>query len=164
MINRVPRIMGAYLAASVAAGFVLALELVLAVFVDPLLQGRWPPNAAVPPSPAHLVLLMGAWSSFLIFILAFVPAVAAIALAEARRLRSAAFYACAGVIAAMLAWGALVRLDRSALAAPGQALRLAREQAFLLLAIAAAGLIGGLVYWGIAGRSAGAWVRSREQP
>jgi hypothetical protein len=154
MSNRLPRIMGAYLAASAAAGFVLALEMLLAVLVEPLLQGRPPPSPALPPNPVQLMLLMGAWSTFVVFVLAFVPAVVAIAVAEARRLRSALFYACSGAIAAMLAWGVLVRLDRLA---PGQALSLAREQAFLVLAISAAGLIGGLVYWGIAGRSAGDW-------
>jgi hypothetical protein len=42
-------------------------------------------------------------------------------------------------------------------------LRLARGQAFVLLAIAAAGLIGGLVYWRIADKSAGDWQIPRGQ-
>ena len=42
MIGRLPRVVVAYLAACVAAGFTVALELVLWALIEPLLQGRPP--------------------------------------------------------------------------------------------------------------------------
>jgi hypothetical protein len=82
---------------------------------------------------------------------AALPALALIVFAEAARMRSVLFYGVAGAVVGLAAYfGSDIssRLDNTTDVVPvGHALQLA----------AAAGIIGGLVYWLIAGRKAGAW-------
>jgi hypothetical protein len=82
---------------------------------------------------------------------AFLPALLAIAVAEALRLRSFLYYAACGAVISLLGYygsDVSARLEDTTDIEPvGHALQLA----------AAAGIIGGLVYWLIAGRSAGRW-------
>jgi hypothetical protein len=85
---------------------------------------------------------------------AFVPAMLLIVLAEIARMRSFLYYAVAGAVVGLASYfGSDVefRLENTTDVAPvGHPLQLA----------AAAGIIGGLTYWLIAGRNAG---RSRER-
>ena len=73
------------------------------------------------------------------------PAALVIALAEGYRLRSALFYACIGLAAALL-FGSSSRGELGSLAPD-------RETEML----AASGIAAGLAYWLLAGRRAGAW-------
>ena len=82
---------------------------------------------------------------------AALPALVLIVFAEAARMRSLLFYGVAGAVVGLAAYfGSDIssRLENTTDVVPvGHALQLA----------AAAGIIGGLVYWLIAGRKAGAW-------
>ena len=80
---------------------------------------------------------------------AMLPAMLLIALAEGFRLRSVVFYALAGAALALLS-------------AYGWDLRFLRESGDDLSGrgaeiMAAAGIVGGFVYWAVAGRNAGTW-------
>jgi hypothetical protein len=88
-------------------------------------------------------------AAIIIFSVGFLPACLVIALAEGLALRSAVIY---GVIGAALALAMAYGLDFAGYpAAPDGDLARNRE------VFAAAGIAGGLVYWMIAGRRAGAW-------
>jgi hypothetical protein len=74
------------------------------------------------------------------------PGMIVLAIAEGFRLRSIVFYAAAGAAAAMLiAPGSSAPIHARDL--------LGREQEL----IAASGIVAGLIYWALAGRTAGAW-------
>jgi hypothetical protein len=80
-----------------------------------------------------------------------VPAMLLIAVAEAYRLRSVLFYACAGGAAGLLCYY-------------GSSLGLGAPETFLDHegeVIAASGIAAGIVYWVFAGRNAGAWREPR---
>ena len=88
-------------------------------------------------------------AAIIIFSVGFLPACLAIALAEGLALRSAVIY---GVIGAALALAMAYGLDFAGYpTSPDGDLARNRE------VFAAAGIAGGLVYWLIAGRRAGAW-------
>jgi hypothetical protein len=159
-MRRLPRIAGAYLAASIAAGFTLALSALVLPYVGMALEGRT--QLDIPPLTSLLFawLVLGGWVSAFVAVLAFVPAVIVIVVAEVARLRSAALYGIVAAIAAIACWAAVIR-ENGPLPMPGLALSLAPERALvtgaLVLVAGLGGLIGGLVYWRIAGRSAGDW-------
>jgi H+/Cl- antiporter ClcA len=85
---------------------------------------------------------------------AFLPALVLIIFSEAMRLRNFLYYGVAGAVVGLASYfGSDVssRLENTTDVPPvGHTLQLA----------AAAGIIGGIVYWLIAGRKAGAWRRS----
>ena len=88
-------------------------------------------------------------AAIIIFSVGFLPAFLVIALAEGLALRSAIIY---GVIGAALALAMAYGLDFAGYpTSPDGDLARNRE------VFAAAGIAGGLVYWLIAGRRAGAW-------
>jgi hypothetical protein len=88
-------------------------------------------------------------AAIIIFSVGFLPAFLVIALAEGLALRSAVIY---GVIGAALALAMAYGLDFAGYpTSAGGDLARNRE------VFAAAGIAGGLVYWLIAGRRAGAW-------
>jgi hypothetical protein len=134
--------------ASLAAGYTLPLAFFLP---DVLLRGDWRNLGGY--------LLIGFLLFTLIVLLAGLPAVYVISLAEARRWRSAAFYAAAGAGVAIVPAGVFLLLT-GALSAPGAAWALVTGA----LMLGTAGLIGGLVYWSIAGRSAGDGHRAPPGP
>ncbi len=82
---------------------------------------------------------------------AFIPAVILIAIAETFDIRSIFYYAIGGGLIAALAWFSSdisLRLENTTDISPvGYGLQL----------VAAAGIIGGFVYWLLAGRKAGLW-------
>jgi H+/Cl- antiporter ClcA len=88
---------------------------------------------------------------------AFVPAVLLIVVAEVARLRSLLYYAAAGAVVGLTSYygsNVEVRLENTTDVAPVlHPLQLA----------AAAGIVGGLAYWLLAGRTAGRW-RKTLQP
>jgi hypothetical protein len=92
---------------------------------------------------------------------AFFPALVVLAIAEYFRLRDWLSYAIAGGVAALGAYGILWQGAATfqdvdmAVSGDGQ-LPLAAEPAALAWGVAA-GIAGGLVYWLVAGRSAGRW-------
>jgi hypothetical protein len=134
-----------YMLACIAAALVLTL-------------GSLAPNwndAMAPLGPqAGAAETFALWSitgvaSIIIFSVGFLPAMLAIALTEGLALRSAVVY---GVIGAGLSLAMAYGLDFAGYIATVEG-DLARNREVF----AAAGIAGGLVYWAIAGRRAGAW-------
>ncbi len=82
---------------------------------------------------------------------AFVPAVVLVAIAETFDIRSIFYYAIGGGLIAALAWYSTdmsVQLENTTDLSPVP---------YGLQLVAAAGIIGGFVYWLLAGRKAGLW-------
>lgn len=171
MVARLPTVIRAYLAACVAGGFAATLLMVSPAIVLGLLQGR---SFSTRVHPVAALVSGAAVVSLLAAIFALLPTAVLIALAEARRQRSAAFYGIAGTVAAILAWGTmhacgLIMVAWSPTTAPHRpalldtARRLLTgEQVIFLLIACVGGLVGGLVYWRIAGRTAGLWRVEQE--
>jgi hypothetical protein len=88
-------------------------------------------------------------AAIIIFSVGFLPAMLAIAITEGLALRSAVVY---GVIGAALALAMAYGLDFAGYIATAGGDLARNSEVF-----AAAGIAGGLVYWLIAGRRAGAW-------
>jgi hypothetical protein len=151
--ERWPRIAVGFTLASLAAGYTLALP------VAPVTLSRGD------LSGLGLYLLAGFLAFVLVGLLAALPAVYLISLAEARRWRSAVYYAVAGAGAALPWVGLLTLLISVTRRYPGAAAPRAAwgmwEVATTLLVLSLPGLVGGLVYWWIAGRTAGAATTSQ---
>jgi hypothetical protein len=134
-----------YLLACIAAALVLTLG---------SLAPNWNEVMAPLGPQAGAAESIALWSvtglaALIIFSVGFLPAMLAITLAEGLALRSAVVY---GVVGAALALAMAYGLDFAGYIATPQS-DLARNREVF----AAAGIAGGLVYWLIAGRRAGAW-------
>jgi hypothetical protein len=140
--------LSAYLAASIAAGFAMVLEVLLIEFAQALLQGRWQAAGSMAMALLIVPLMLGGWFGFFVMIVAFVPALGFIAVAEAARVRAAWFYGSAGIVTAIVGSGWWLGPGRA-----GPAAAVPMEWGI----VGAAGMIAGLTYWAIAGRTAGAW-------
>ena len=140
------RIVLGYLAACLASGYASGLLLGLPDLVYALSHGEWSVAADYAKGlvPEYLGRV-GTSSSRQIAVLALAPAAVVIAVAEARRLRSATFYGFVGALSANLVVAYLAE-SFTVLVRPAG------------LLVTAAGLIFGLVYWAIAGRTAGDWL------
>jgi len=138
LIARIFVVLFAFLAASIVAGLVLTLGLLPPEF-----------DELTPMPGAHAGFgLAVAFSAVLISGYALIPAMLFIAIAEGFRLRSFLFYAGFGAaVALLMAYGSNVSIDGSAYPFVGH-----EQEVF-----AAAGIAGGLVYWALGGRKAGAW-------
>jgi hypothetical protein len=159
MMARLQKIGAAYLAAGLASGYTLALGLLL------LFWGLLLVHIPGPMMLFMVLLLAGGQASALAMIFAFVPALVAISVAEAMHLRSATYYCGTGTITAIVGWGLIVR-EGGLFPMPGFELSLIPGrwpvEGPLILIAGGAGLIGGLVYWRIAGRTTGN--RSHNDP
>jgi hypothetical protein len=135
LVARILVVIFAFVLACVAAAAVMTFALVLPGWTE------YPDRQGI----AVLVALSAAFFS----IYAMLPAMLMIAVAEGFRLRSVLFYALAGAALALcLAYGWDLRLLRGPdddLGARGPEI------------MAAVGIVGGFVYWALAGRNAGAW-------
>lgn len=141
-IGRLFVIFFAFLIACLAAGMTIALGLLAGQWellqTDPVAQGAFWVTSAIGTSFAGAA--------------GFVPLLVVVILAEAFRLRSAIFYAIAGVGIALIAyygWGFGNPYEESI----DQAGPVARG----IELVVAAGVVFGLAYWLVAGRKAGAW-------
>jgi hypothetical protein len=128
--------------------FLLACVAGAAVFMLALLLPEWVELFDRPIDQQYVALAIGLAAAF-VSLYAMLPAMLVIALAEGFRLRSVLFYALAGAVLALCsAYGWDLRLLRSAdddLGGRGAEI------------MAAVGIVGGFVYWALAGRNAGAW-------
>ena len=144
LLGRIIVICFAFIVASTVAGIALAIGIIS------------PDWAGADSDPFERI----SFFAFAFFATSFVgaaatlPALVLIVLAEAARMRSLLYYGVAGAVVGLAAYfGSDIssRLENTTDVVPvGHALQLA----------AAAGIIGGLVYWLIAGRRAGAWCAS----
>jgi hypothetical protein len=133
----------AFIAAVVAAGLVLTVG---------ILSPDWA-SADSDPFERVSFFVFAFFATSFVGAAATLPALVLIVLAEIARMRSFLYYGVAGAVVGLSAYfgsNISARLDNTTDMAPvGHTLQLA----------AAAGIIGGLVYWLIAGRKAGAWRR-----
>jgi hypothetical protein len=138
-----------FVLACLASGYALPLIFFLAAGV--------PPKLVLPGLGAFL--LAGLLLSCAIVLVAGIPAVHFIDIAEARGLRSPVLYGAAGALIAMVPMAVLVLLAGGGRSNP-------HGLGWLLMPTLISGvdgLIGGLVYWLVAGRSAGT-SRAPEAP
>ena len=141
LIGRIFVIFFALIAAIMVAGIVLSIGLV---------APEWP---WLDSDPMERVMFFAVsfFATSYVGATAFVPALLLILLAEIARLRSILYYGVAGAIVGLASYFGSdieLRLENTTDVAPaGNPLQLA----------AAAGIIGGLAYWLIAGRNAGRW-------
>ena len=142
-IDRPVVILGGYIGACIAAGLALAL----AYAVSPGLR-----NPGGVDQLGLLYALTGVASMF-IGMFALLPALPFLIYTERRSVRSPVFYAVAGVLVAVLSFIAYVTLfGRGPNAVSVK--EIVRDSAAIVL-FAPAGLVAGLTYWLISGRSAG---------
>ena len=152
MPRRLLTIVGAYIAASVVAGVVLAAGI--------LSQ----PGGQVGPIDLDFLQITAFFLAFvsgLVAVLALPPAIAVSWYAESRGKRSALFYGSAGALVSLVALGVFAALlawnntsgepSTSTGGAAGVAAAIAVVAGFFVVA----GVAGGLTYWAIAGRTAG---------
>ena len=145
MFGRIIVILFALLLAIVAAGITLAIGIVA------------PDWAGVDADPIERLsfFIVSFFATSFVGTVAFLPALLAIVIGEATRLRNFLYYGVGGAVVGLASYygtNISVRLENTTDVAPvTNALQLA----------AAAGIIGGLVYWLIAGRNAGRWREPR---
>jgi hypothetical protein len=145
LLGRIVVIVLALVVAIMAAGVTLAIAIVA------------PDWAGVDADPFERLtfFIVSFFATSFVGAVAFLPALVVIVLAEAARLRNFLYYGVGGALVGLASYygsDISLRLENTTDVAPvGNALQLA----------AAAGIIGGLVYWLIAGRNAGRWRESR---
>ena len=145
VFGRIIVIFFALIAAIVAAGVALAIGVVA------------PDWAGVDSDPFERIsfFIVSFFATSFVGAVAFLPALVVFVIAEAVRLRNFLYYGVGGALVGLASYygsDISVRLENTTDVAPvGNALQLA----------AAAGIIGGLVYWVIAGRNAGRWREPR---
>jgi H+/Cl- antiporter ClcA len=147
MFGRIIVIAFALIVASMIAGIALAVGIV---------APEWPWFDSDPVERVKFFMVSFFATSF-IGATAFVPAVLLVVVAEVMRLRSLLYYAAAGAVVGLASYfgsNVELRLENTTDVAPAfHPLQLA----------AAAGIVGGLAYWLLAGRNAGRW-REPAQP
>jgi hypothetical protein len=146
LFGRIIVIFFALVVAFMIAGITLAIGIVLP---------EWP---AMDSDPVERVFFFFAafFATSLVGAVAILPALIVIVFAEVARMRSFIYYGVGGALVGLASYfgsDISVRLENTTDVAPvSNALQLA----------AAAGIIGGLAYWLIAGRNAGRWREPRS--
>jgi hypothetical protein len=147
LFGRILVIIFGLLIAVIVAGITLALGIVL------------PEWAAMDSDPIERVIFffVAFFATGLVIVYALLPAALVIGILEALRMRSFIYYGVGGALVALASYygsDISVQLENTTDVPPvANALQLA----------AAAGILGGLAYWLIAGRNAGRW-RERRLP
>jgi phosphotransferase system glucose/maltose/N-acetylglucosamine-specific IIC component len=145
LFGRIIGIFFALIVAIVAAGIVLAIGIVA------------PDWAGVDSDPFERVsfFIVSFFATSFVGAVAMLPALVVIIISEAARLRNFLYYGVGGALVGLASYygsDISVRLENTTDVAPvGNTLQLA----------AAAGIVGGVVYWLIAGRNAGRWREPR---
>jgi hypothetical protein len=140
LIGRLFVIAFGFLFASVAAGLVV---------VGMLLFPELSEIADGPIDPDALNIVMG-FGFIFVSGFALLPALVVVLITEAFSIRSALAYAIGGALVGVACYLGLVPFDPSTLHFDG----IVRRH---LEIMTGAGIVGGMVYWLVAGRSAGAW-------
>ena len=141
LLGRIIVILVALILAIMAAGITLAIGIIA------------PDWAGIDSDPAERLIffIVSFFATSFVGAVAILPAALLIVISEAARLRSFLFYGVGGALVGLASYygsDISVRLENTTDVPPvANALQLA----------AAAGIIGGLVYWLIAGRNAGRW-------
>jgi hypothetical protein len=149
MINRIPIIFPAYLAACVSATLAVSVLFALGLLKN---SGTPPISLATFSLAAGLAVLL----AVSVAIAALLPSFLAISYAEYARVRHVALYGAGGALVGIAAYGLYALLMiLAAGTAEGFVGDLGGFVAGVTAVFGGAGLIGGVVYWLIAGRSAG---------
>ena len=141
LLGRIIVIVFALIVAIMAAGITLAIGIIA------------PDWAGIDADPFERVsfFIVSFFATSFVGAVSILPAALLIVVSEAARLRSFLYYGVGGALVGLASYygsDISVRLENTTDVAPvGNALQLA----------AAAGIVGGLVYWRIAGRNAGRW-------
>ncbi|MEJ8574802.1 hypothetical protein [Microbaculum marinum] len=139
-----------YVVACVAAGMAISLGIVLQAFIEGTI------GISMRRLAAETLFAGGIIASFAV-VYAFAPAVVGIVVAEVFRVRRMVYYVAAGGVAGALAYVSPVGSDMSrGPELAGHAVEIGPQFALYV----AAGIIGGIVYWGFSGRSAGVLAKS----
>jgi hypothetical protein len=146
LIGRLFLILFAFLAACLAAGIVV---------VGAVLFPRFSDFGAGPIDESAFDVLVGVGFIF-ISGFALLPAMIIAAITEAFSIRSALAYAVGGALVGLACYLGLVPFDPETLRFEGIVRR-------YLEIMTGAGIVAGLVYWMIAGRTAGAWRTPRRR-
>jgi hypothetical protein len=147
LIGRLFVILFGFLAACLAAGMIVVGAVLFPEFSD---LGTGP----VDPGALNIVLGFG-----FIFVSGFalLPAMILVAITEAFYIRGALTYAVGGGLVGLACYLGLVPFDPATLRFEGIVQR-------HLEIMTGAGIVGGLVYWMVAGRNAGAWRKPPPPP
>jgi phosphotransferase system glucose/maltose/N-acetylglucosamine-specific IIC component len=146
VVYRLFVILFACIAASLAAGFVVTL----AVLIPEV------GNLALDRFERSVLGYVVAFGAIFVSFFAFLPALIVIALGEILGVRAALYYAVAGAVVGAVAYMSASSWNTLALTVDG----FARRE---LEIMAGAGIAAGFVYWAIAGRNAGRWREPRLQ-
>src|SRR3954470_5378277 len=147
LVGRLFVILLAFIAASLVAG-----AIVVGAVLFPALSDF--ADGPIDPSALNIVLGFG-----FIFVSGFalLPAMIVVAITEAFYIRNALAYAVGGGVVGLACYLGLVPFDPATLRFDG----IVRRH---LEIMTGAGIVAGMVYWLIAGRSAGAWRRRNAPP
>jgi hypothetical protein len=137
LVKRVLVVLGAFLAASLVAAFVITFAIML----------EWDELMRMSESGAGWLVV--AFFGLIVSVKALLPAMLVIAFAEGFRIRSPLFYAAAGGAGLVGLYYGLGLAERG----PGGGVLVGRD----LEIMAGAGIAAGFAYWAIAGRKAGLW-------
>jgi hypothetical protein len=140
LFTRIVVIAFAFLVASLAAGAVVTLAVLLPEWSD----------LALGPFDRDTFGIVLAFGTIFVSGFALLPLILVVVVAEAMAIRSVLFYAIAGALAGFVVYYHLGIWDISVLTVAGETRR-------EIEIMSGAGIVAGFVYWAIAGRSAGAW-------
>ena len=146
LIGRLFVILFAFLAASFVAGMIVVGAIMFPEFSD---------LGAGPVDPGVLNVILG-FGFIFVSGFALVPAMIVVAITEAFYVRGALTYAVGGGLVGLACYLGLVPFDTEQLRFEG----IVRRH---LEIMTGAGIVAGVVYWMIAGRTAGAWRRPRPK-
>ncbi len=125
-----------------------AAALAASGFLHAILLGRVQAELGSGPDGLGAWMVSTLFVALLVSYYAFIPSIAAILFGEFSRRREWLYYAvCGGAIAAAVA-ALLYGVGQGAAASPADR---------PILPLLGAGIVGGLVYWAVCGRSAGRW-------
>jgi hypothetical protein len=162
VLQRLRAILWAYVIASLCSGFAIAFVMLFSTWVAMLWRGEWEAATAQAFVGPFWLGMIGLFASVEVGAFALAPALPTIIVAEAARIRSPRFYGLAGGVAGPSAYYIYAFWnDVGPFASPHRPHQTTTETALSAagfgLILVLAGLIGGLTYWRLAGRSAGEW-------
>lgn len=161
-MRRVDKIFGAYCAASLSAGWVIALGIGLLTWAGTLSRRDWEEALAQAILAPFWIGFVGLFLGVLICIFALLPSFPAVVVGEMVRIRSSRFYSAAGALSApgalyLYSWWNGVGPFASAHRPLERTMGAVVSEAGFWALLVGAGLVGGYVYWRVAGKNAGEW-------
>jgi hypothetical protein len=154
LLRRTLIILLAYLVAAAFGAMAIAISTSVLTLTHPAMAGTPLPTLS---RGIGMILVTAPYVFMPLIAAAFIPAVIVAAVAEVFRLRSVLFYAATGgtvAVIAMIGVRLMLHFTMFRPKLPAQGVSLSFSVPWFIVA---AGIISGLGYWAIAGRSAGKW-------